>query len=227
MSTTVVTASGPFDNRHDFLVINDWARDTSWLHGFMTFFASQGIWLFAAFVVAGWWLARCSCQPRRMATALWVPVATVVALLINQPLVSSVQERRPFVELRNILVLSKHTADYGFPSDHATMAGAIAAGILLVSWRLGIFAVLAALLMAFARVYVGVHWPRDVVAGLLLGATIAVVGYALLVPLMTRLVERLSLTRLRPLLTAQRPATANPDAISPGNAVTETELARD
>ena len=46
---------------------------------------------------------------------------------------------------------------------------AMAAGLFLVSWRLGAVASVFAVLMAFARVYVGVHFPQDVMAGLAVG----------------------------------------------------------
>ena len=41
------------------------------------------------------------------------------------------------------------------PSDHATVVGAVAVGLLLVNRRWGIVAAIAAVVMAFARVYVG------------------------------------------------------------------------
>jgi undecaprenyl-diphosphatase len=78
------------------------------------------------------------------------------------------------------------------------MAGAVATGLLLVSWRLG----LAAAVMAFARVYVGAHYPGDVVAGLALGAGVALAGYAVARMPVAALLRRLDRTRLRPLLTA-------------------------
>ena len=65
-----------------------------------------------------------------------------------------------------ILVLAHRSADFSFPSDHAVMAGAVAAGLWFVSRRLGIIAAIAAVVMAFARVYIAAHYPQDVAAGL-------------------------------------------------------------
>jgi membrane-associated phospholipid phosphatase len=60
------------------------------------------------------------------------------------------------------------------------MGGAVAAGVLLVNRSLGLLATLAAALMAFARVYIGAHYPWDVFGGLALGATVVLVGWMLL-----------------------------------------------
>jgi undecaprenyl-diphosphatase len=59
-----------------------------------------------------------------------------------------------------------------------------------------------AVLMAFARVYVGAHYPLDVVAGLAFGALVTVVGWVVVRRPLTALVGGLSRTPLRPLLAA-------------------------
>lgn len=64
----------------------------------------------------------------------------------------------------HIVVLHCNT-DAGVPSDHAVMAGAATVGLWLVQRQLGVLAVLAAAVMGFARVYVGAHYPQDVLAG--------------------------------------------------------------
>jgi membrane-associated phospholipid phosphatase len=84
------------------------------------------------------------------------------------------------------------------------MVGAVAAGLFLVNRRLGLLATAAALLMAACRVYIGAHYPHDVVAGLLLGAAVAVAGYALLRRLLIRAVIQASDSSLRPLLISAR-----------------------
>ena len=60
------------------------------------------------------------------------------------------------------------------------MGGAVATGLLLVNRRLGLLAALAAALMAFARVYIGAHYPWDVLGGLVLGGAVVLLGWLLL-----------------------------------------------
>jgi membrane-associated phospholipid phosphatase len=104
----------------------------------------------------------------------------LTALAINQPIGRGFSEPRPYATHPHLLVLASHTGDFSFPSDHAVMAGAVAAGLLLVSRPLGLVAAAAAVLMAFARVYIAAHYPWDVIAGLVLGATTALLGWVLL-----------------------------------------------
>ena len=185
---------------HDFRVVNDFARDTAWLHGFMEFVAKDGIFLLGLALLAGWWLGRRHDSPRRVALAVWSALAALVAVALVQPIASAADEQRPFVVLPHVLQLISHANDAGFPSDHATAAGAVAAGLFFVSWRLGVITTLWALLVAFSRVYVGVHFPQDVAAGLALGAVIAVIGAFIVVPLMTRIADWLTKTPLRVLI---------------------------
>ena len=162
-----------------FLAINGWARQTPGLHGLVLAYASYGVVLFGALLVAGLVTARHR-SSRDLAASGWAAVAMLVAVAVNQPLGALVAEQRPYAAHTGILRLADLTTDFSFPSDHAVMAGAVAAGLLLAHRRLGAVAVVAALLMAFSRVYIAAHYPWDVVAGLVLGAFVAVGGWLLL-----------------------------------------------
>src|SRR5699024_6016969 len=111
--------------------------------------------------------------------------------------------------------------DWSFTSNHAPIAGAAAAAIVLTWYRMAFPAALIAVMEAFSRVFVGAHYPHDVTAGLLLGATVAVlVSLALSRPL-TAVVDRLAeFERLRPLLRADHPSGEDvgvPHGSHPGN----------
>jgi undecaprenyl-diphosphatase len=56
-----------------------------------------------------------------------------------------------------------------FPSDHACLYFALVAVIWLQSWKVGLFAVLPALLGTLPRIFLGIHYPTDVAFGALLG----------------------------------------------------------
>lgn len=193
--------------------INTFARHTGWLHAPLLGFAAYGVVLLGLLLVAGWWLAR-DRGPRTMAAALWAGAATLLAVAVNQPMVNSFHEARPYTDHPHLLVLATRSADYSFPSDHAVMAGAVAAALWLVDRRLGLIATAVAVVMAFARVYIGAHYPRDVLVGLAVGAGVALLGWALLARPLTWLVTRLTRTPLRPFLTSRGGVSAAVPAIT-------------
>ena len=88
----------------------------------------------------------------------------LVNLLWNRP--------RPFVT-NNFTPLIEQVADSSFPSGHATASFALAYVIYTSDKRLGAIAYTLATLIAFSRVFVGVHYVSDIVAGALLGTLVA------------------------------------------------------
>ena len=158
---------------------NDLARHTGWLHGAILGYATYGLVLFAGLMMAALLIRRTG-GDRGLAAAGWSALATLIAVGLNQPLVAAFGEPRPYTAHRGLLVLASRSSDGSFPSDHAVMAGAAAAGLWLASRALGAIAAAAAVLMAFSRVYIAAHYPWDVVAGLAFGALVAVVGWLLL-----------------------------------------------
>jgi undecaprenyl-diphosphatase len=184
-------------DRSLFLTVNEWARDTPWLHGAISAYAGYGALAFGGLLLLGYVLARRARSADLLAASLWSGLAPLLAVALNQPIASGVGERRPFAVFPDALLLAHRSADPSFASDHATMAGAVAVGLLLVSRRLGAIAVVAALLMAFARVYVGAHFPVDVVAGLALGAAVAGLGWLALRRPLTLVVRAAARSPLR------------------------------
>lgn len=183
-----------------FRAMNRLADRTSWAHGATVAYAKVGIVAFAAMLVLGWWTARSGADLDMMARVLWAGTGAVVALGLNQVIGGMVDRARPYATLPGVHVLVSRTSDFSFPSDHAVVVGAIATGLLLAHRRLGSVAVVLALMMAAARVYVGAHYPADVVAGLGLGAVVLVAGGVLAVPLLHRVLGPVERSPLRPLI---------------------------
>src|SRR5690349_4852470 len=99
MTVAAVLATGEryLGDAGDFLLVNRFARRTGWLHGFMTFYAETlGVAVCAVLLAVGWWVARRARDPRAMASLVWAAVGTLVAVGVNQPIVSAVHERRPY-----------------------------------------------------------------------------------------------------------------------------------
>jgi len=192
-----------------FRAINHFADRTSWAHGTIAAYAKAGIVVFAALLLAGWWTARSADGPDQMARVLWAGAGALVALGVNQVVGGLVDRARPYETLADVHVLIARTTDFSFPSDHAVTVGAVATGLFLANRRLGVLTGVLALLMAAARVYVGAHYPGDVVAGLLLGAVVVAVGGLAGIPLLRATVQLVARSPLRPLISAPEPEPAD------------------
>ncbi|MCM2415818.1 phosphatase PAP2 family protein [Streptomyces sp. RKAG290] len=163
--------------------------------------SDYGLALFAVIMLVSWWRSR-SADPGRTAMALCAPLVVVAAYVVNDVVKSAFHEQRPCRTLHVVTVEAcPALGDWSFPSNHAAVAAAAATAIWLTGRRLGAVAVPAALLMAASRVWVGAHYPHDVLVGLLTGALVAwplTVAARRCAPAVVRMRD----SRLRPLVAA-------------------------
>jgi undecaprenyl-diphosphatase len=136
-------------------------------------FSDYGLGLFAVLMIAAWWRAR-PANAARMAAVLAVPLAAVAAFLVNDGVKSLFDEQRPCRTLHTVTVETcPALGDWSFPSNHTAVAVAAAVALLVADRRLGYAALPLALAMGASRVWIGVHYPHDVAAALVLGASVA------------------------------------------------------
>ncbi|MGC9155234.1 MAG: phosphatase PAP2 family protein [Ferrimicrobium sp.] len=188
-------------NRQLYLDVNHFAIATPWAHGFMAGYAHLiGIGLLALLLLIAWWRARSRPNPERsVAKVLWAAGGTIIAEGISHDVLKPlIAERRPYLTLAHVEVLLTRTNGFSFPSGHATIAGAVIVGLWLSRDRLmTLLAILVGVFLAFGRVYVGMHYPGDVVAGLIFGGLLVWILSPLgvwLLTKITRVIHKSSMT---------------------------------
>lgn len=126
--------------------------------------------------------------------------AAAVAFVVNVVIHSAWDRPRPY-ETHAISHPWSSSTDASFPSDHASVSLAIAFAVLAIDATAGAVLLLAAVVIAVGRVFIGAHYPGDVLAsvGVAIVAAIAVRLARPLVDRVARLVERVSDPLLRPL----------------------------
>ena len=105
---------------------------------------------------------------------LQVGLTVVLAEAISGGLKPLLRRDRPSASETDPLPLVDVPATYSFPSGHATVSFACATILTLALPRLAAPFYALAALIAFSRVYVGVHYPSDIVVGAVLGTLIAI-----------------------------------------------------
>jgi undecaprenyl-diphosphatase len=105
-------------------------------------------------------------------------LALIFCLLIgNMTLKPLIARPRPYSYFPEMTLLIAPLSDFSFPSGHTFASFASATALYLHHKRLGIAAYILAAVIAFTRLYLYVHFPSDVLAGLLLGIVSGWVAY--------------------------------------------------
>lgn len=151
----------------------------------ITMFGDGGIFWIACAVIL-------LCIPKTRKTGLGMGIALVLGLIVcNITLKPQVQRIRPYDFQQEyfqvtIQLLTERMHDYSFPSGH-TIASFEAATVLLINdKRLGIPAMILAVLIAFSRLYLYVHYPTDVIFSIVAGILFAFIGNWLAGKIMAR-----------------------------------------
>ncbi len=109
-------------------------------------------------------------------TRLWgagVLAALVLGVALGEGLLKYlVQRPRPFAVFPDASLLIPPPSGYSFPSGHACSSFAASTVLLRYSKKLGVPALILAVLIAFSRVFLFVHWPTDVLCGAALGTAL-------------------------------------------------------
>jgi undecaprenyl-diphosphatase len=162
-------------NRAVFLHLNATPGTPRWLIDAGLLIANYAIWVVPAALVC-MWLAGGSL---RREIAVRATLVGSLALVANQLIGMAWYHPRPFVIGVGHTFLA-HTPDSSFPSDHATLLSAVALTFLYSGKRLlGMFVTAIGIAVAWARVFVGVHFPFDMIGA----AAVAWMAYLISVPL--------------------------------------------
>ena len=142
---------------------------------FITRLGDKGLfWIATAIILC--------CFKKTRPLGIMAGISLVFSVLINNAILKNLVARpRPYlpetVGGKGLILLIEEQHDWSFPSGHSGASFA-AAVVYLVKGpkKLGIPSIILAALIAFSRLYVGVHYPTDVIAGIITGTFCAIIS---------------------------------------------------
>lgn len=137
-----------------------------WLTPIMKFFTTIGehglVWIVIAIVLA--------CIPRTRKCGLTMMIAMAVTYLVGNLFLKNIIARpRPCAVDTSVTLKIPFPSEYSFPSGHSSNGFAGAVTIFCYYRRAGILSLIMAALIAFSRLYFFVHYPTDILGGIVLG----------------------------------------------------------
>ncbi|KDN80626.1 phosphatase PAP2 family protein [Kitasatospora cheerisanensis] len=179
-----------------------------------------GLLVLGAVWLLCWWRARGRSRAA-VAGVLLAGAGTVVAYGLSEVLKTAFDEQRPCRALggvpAQVAAECPPPGDWSFPSNHATLAAALAVGLAVLHPRVAALVLPVGVATAAGRVAAGVHYPHDVLAGAVLGAVVVAALLVCARPAAARAVGALAGVPLfGPLLLSPSVEPGRPNAASDG-----------
>ncbi len=162
----------------DFLILDFIQANlrTDFLDSLMVFFSLIGeggaVWFVTAIILLFFKKSR--------ACGVVMLCSMALTLLVGElGLKNLIGRVRPCNVNLDVELLVKRPSSYSFPSGHTSSSFAAATSIFLFNKKFGVPALLLAALIGFSRIYNYVHYPSDVLAGMLFGILVSILVYSL------------------------------------------------
>lgn len=144
---------------------NNFANSSKFWQVFFKLWAEWLIYLVPIILIGLWFYSQPAKKVALRAAfsglIAWLILAKIIGEIINRP--------RPFQESK-VQELFFHRPSYSFPSDHSAFLFAVAFSFWLSGYKkLANFSFIIALIISVARVFAGIHYPSDIIAGAILG----------------------------------------------------------
>ena len=159
-------------NEQFFLFINNWAGRWNWLDLVMVFCAEylMYVMILVVLVYVIW-----NYKLWRDMALVAIGSALVARFGVTELIRFFYYHARPYWVLTQTNLLSARETVSSFPSGHTIFMFALATGVYQYNKKAGWWFYASACLVGFARIFVGVHWPYDIVAGAVFGILTALV----------------------------------------------------
>ena len=145
-----------------FLFINQFAKQNQFLDLIAIIFAKGMPYIFILFEIYLYFILK------KKNKAIFAFYSVILGLFISYIISLFYFHNRPFMDNLGIMLIS-HKAETSFPSDHTTFLFSIAFSFLLFKVKFWKWFLSLALLGGISRIYVGVHYPYDILGGIFIG----------------------------------------------------------
>ena len=116
-------------------------------------------------------------KTRGLALVLATALAVSISDFLGATLKELIARDRPCHVLSHVKDIANCSNSFSFPSNHAVNSFTFATIVTLAYKNLTFLLYVSALLIGYSRIYLGVHYPTDVLSGALLGILIGFLGY--------------------------------------------------
>lgn len=162
-------------NEKIFYFFNGFAGMSETLDSLIVFLADGLPWMLIAFTLVYFIFIK-----RSAYRLFWVSCSVAVSAAVTEFLKWIIfRHPRPFIVLSDVTPLIDISAFGSFPSQHATIFAALATAMFLYNRKVGAWFIFFAIVIGLARIAAGIHFPIDILTGLLIGFLVTGLGYAI------------------------------------------------